>query len=73
MDIDFLELLPLLVPLLLLQLTLQVVALLSLKKRESVRFDNKLIWVLIIVFGTLLGSIAYFIFGGKTHEDSSED
>ena len=61
MNIDLLELLPLLIPLLVVQLTLQVIALISLKRRDTVQFDNKWIWVIIIVFGTLLGSIAYFV------------
>jgi len=73
MNIDLLELLPLLIPLFVVQLTLQVIALINLKRRDSVRFDNKWIWVVIIVFGTLLGSIAYFIFGGQTNDDGSDD
>jgi len=68
-----LELFPLLIPLLLVQLTLQIIALISLKKRETVRFKNKWIWVIIIVLGTLVGSIAYFIFGGYSYENGSND
>ena len=67
------ELLPLLIPLLVVQLTMQVLALISLKKRAKVRFDSKLVWVLIIVFGTMLGSILYFILGGVADEDGSID
>lgn len=73
MNVDLLELLPLLIPLLVVQLTLQLFALVNLRRTENVRFDNKWIWVIIIVFGTLLGSILYFIFGGKVYEDGSED
>ena len=61
-------------PLLVLQLGLQIIALVNLSKRQKVRFDNKLIWVLIIVFGNILGPIAYFIFRGDEADDgSSED
>ena len=60
-------------PLLVLQFGLQIVALVNLSKRNKVRFDNKWIWVLIIVFGNLLGPIAYFIFRGDEDESSSED
>lgn len=67
------ELLPLLIPLLVVQLTMQVVALISLKNRTKVRFGNKLVWVLIIVCGTMLGSILYFIIGGVSDEDGSID
>jgi heme/copper-type cytochrome/quinol oxidase subunit 4 len=70
---EIIELLPLLAPLLLVQLTLQIVALIHLRKRESVRFGNKWIWVAIIVLGTLLGSIAYFVFGGGADERGSDD
>lgn len=60
-------------PLLALQFGLQIIALVNLSKRNKVRFDNKWIWVLIIVFGNLLGPIAYFIFRGDEDESSSED
>lgn len=73
MPIELRELLPLLAPLLVVQLTLQVIALINLKKRETVRFGNKWIWVAIIVLGTLLGSIAYFVFGGTADERGSDD
>lgn len=67
------KLLPLLIPLFVIQTVLQVVALIQLKKEEKVRFDNKLIWVFIIVLGTLVGSICYLTFGGLKYEDSSID
>ena len=70
------ELWLLLIPLLVVQLSLQVVAIVNLSKKElkHVRFENKLIWVLIIVLGSLLGAIAYFVFGGITNgEDSGTD
>jgi hypothetical protein len=67
------ELLPLLIPLLVVQLTMQVIALINLKNRAKVRFDSKLVWVLIIVCGTMLGSVLYFILGGVGDEDGSID
>ena len=73
MNVELLELFLMLIPLLLVQLTLQVIALISLKRRKTVRFKNKWIWVIIIVLGTLVGSITYFIFGGKGYEDGSND
>ncbi len=60
-------------PVLVLQLTLQVVALINLSKRQKVKFDNKKIWILIIVFGGLIGSIGYFAFRGDDDEYGSED
>lgn len=60
-------------PLLILQFGLQVIALINLSKRNKVRFNNKWIWVLIIVLGNLLGPVAYFLFRGEDDEDGSED
>ncbi len=52
-----------LVPLLLLQLVLMIVALRHLiKHREEVR-GPVFLWVLVIVFGQLWGPIVYLIFG----------
>jgi TctA family transporter len=60
-------------PIIALQLIIQVVAIINLRRREKVKFDNKKIWVLIIVLGGLLGSIAYFAFRGEDDVYSSED
>jgi len=65
-----------LIPLILIQVTFQVIAIIGLIKRplREVRFQNKLIWGVIIVVGAILGTAAYFIFGGITNEEySSED
>jgi len=70
---DIQQLIPLLIPLVIIQLTLQVIALVNLSKKEQVRFNNKLIWVLIIVFGNMIGAIMYFIFGGVQDDGSRID
>jgi hypothetical protein len=57
-----LNLLPLIIPLLLLQLVLLVVALVDLIRREKTR-GPKWLWAIIIIFGELIGPIAYLIFG----------
>ncbi|KHL93927.1 Negative regulatory protein YxlE [Paenibacillus sp. IHB B 3415] len=54
----------LIAPLLALQILLAVVGLISLARTEQVR-GPKWMWVLILVFGNLLGSIAYFTLGRK--------
>ncbi len=69
----FEELIPFLIPLVAVQLTLQVIALFNLKNRTKVRFDNKTIWVVIIIAGSLIGTIAYFLLGGAKDEDGSID
>jgi len=58
------EILPLLIPLLILQLALVGIGLYDLTRPERrVRGGNKLIWGLVIVFGELLGPLVYFFFG----------
>lgn len=58
------ELLPLLIPLLLLQLALMAIALVDLFREErSVRHLTKPVWALVIVFVNLLGPLAYFFVG----------
>ena len=59
---QFRELLPFLIPILLLQLGLMAVALIDLARRERTR-GPKWAWVLIIVFVNLIGPIIYFVFG----------
>jgi hypothetical protein len=58
------EVLPLLVPLIVLQLVLLGVALYDLTRPERrVKGGSKLVWGLVIVFGQLLGPLVYFLFG----------
>jgi hypothetical protein len=54
--------LPLIIPLVLIQLVLMATALLDLRRREKTR-GPKWMWVLIIVFGELIGPIVYFTVG----------
>lgn len=55
--------LPLLLPIVILELALMVAALVDLSRRERVRGGNKLVWVLVIVLVNLFGPLAYFILG----------
>jgi hypothetical protein len=61
---NFSEFLPFIIPLVLLQLTLMIVALVDLIRREKTK-GPKWMWVLIIIFGELIGPIIYLIFGRK--------
>lgn len=54
----------LLIPIGLLQLGLMIFALIDLVKREYTN-GPKWLWIIIIVFGEILGSVIYFIFGRK--------
>jgi len=55
--------LPFIIPLVLLQLILMVVALLDLSKREKVRWLPKWAWAIIIILGELVGPIVYLVVG----------
>ena len=58
------EFLPLLIPLVILQLVLMGVGLYDLTRPERrVRGGNKLVWGAVIVFGELLGPLIYFLVG----------
>ncbi len=58
------EMLPILLPILLVQLTLIIFALRDLLKPERhVRGGNKWVWGLVIVFANMLGPILYFLLG----------
>jgi 4-amino-4-deoxy-L-arabinose transferase-like glycosyltransferase len=56
------EFLPLLAPLLILQLVLMTVALFDLAKREKTR-GPKWVWVLVVIFISTIGPIIYFVLG----------
>jgi hypothetical protein len=58
-----LQYLPYIIPIVLLQLILMVVALLDLIRREKTRFLPKWAWAIVIVLGELIGPIVYLIFG----------
>jgi hypothetical protein len=53
----------LVLPIIALQLILQVASLISLVRSDGVQRGNKLIWALIIVVGGLLGPILYWTVG----------
>lgn len=58
----FLQFLPYLVPLVVLQLVLMIVALVDLSKREKTR-GPKWLWAIIIILGELIGPVLYFVIG----------
>ena len=58
------DVLPYIVPLVILQVALVIFALYDLTRPErKVRGDNKLLWGLIIVLGEIVGSLIYFLVG----------
>jgi hypothetical protein len=67
------EMLPWLLPLIILQLGLMIFALVDLVKREEVRGDSKVVWALIIIFINVIGPIVYLIGGRGEEKEEGED
>ena len=59
---QFRQILPFLIPIILLQLGLMAVALIDLARRERTR-GPKWLWALVIIFVNLIGPIVYFVIG----------
>lgn len=62
---DIMNYLPIVIPLILLQLILMVTALLHLVKNDRLNQSNKIVWALVIIFVNLIGPILYLLFGRK--------
>lgn len=59
----FTEYLPFLIPLIIVQITLQISALVHLLKHPNYRFGSKTIWIIVVLLGQIIGPIVYFAFG----------
>lgn len=57
------NLIPLLIPLFVLQLGLQVYCLVDLLRRETVRYGNKVLWGVVIFLFNMIGPVVYLIWG----------
>jgi hypothetical protein len=64
--------LPFLLPLLILELALLVIALIDIIKRDKVTGNNKVVWILVIVLFQVIGPVVYFIFGRKESDIDSD-
>ncbi len=62
-NVQLSTLLPLIIPLVLLQFGLMAAALVDLVRRERVKFLPKWAWALIIALGNMVGPIVYFVIG----------
>ncbi len=60
---DFMQILPFVIPLVLVQVALMIVCLVDLSRREKVKFLPKWAWSIIIVLGELIGPAIYLIIG----------
>lgn len=61
---DIIEILPLILPLMLIQLGLQIYCLLDLWKFSKTKRDrqDKLVWTMVVLFFGLFGSLAFLVF-----------
>ena len=57
------EYLPFIIPLLIIQLILIIVSLFHILKHKNYKCGNRLIWILVVIFITLIGPVLYFIIG----------
>ncbi len=60
---DLLQYLPLLIPIILIQLGLALFALIHVLKHPQYKFGNKATWIVIVLFVQIIGPIVYFVFG----------
>ena len=67
------DMLPWLIPLVIIQLSLMIIALVDLIRRQKVRGDSKVVWALIIIFINLRGPIVYLIGGRGEEKEEGED
>ncbi|MDR3053108.1 MAG: PLDc N-terminal domain-containing protein [Coriobacteriales bacterium] len=62
LDLIF-AMLPFLIPIVLIQLVLMIVALVSVLRHDSFKMGNKVVWVLVVVLINIIGPILYFVLG----------
>ncbi len=58
------EMLPYIIPILVIHWTLAIIALVDLVKRKKVRFNNKFLWGAIIIIIEIIGPVIYFLARG---------
>ncbi|MCC0649684.1 PLDc N-terminal domain-containing protein [Clostridioides sp. ZZV15-6598] len=60
---SLMEYLPILIPVIVLDLVLIITALIHVIKHPNYRFGNKAIWIIIVLFISIIGPILYFAVG----------
>ena len=69
---SLIQMLPYMVPLIILEVALLAVALVDLAKRKHVTGGNKIIWVLVTVCIHIIGPVIYLIAGRKEEFSDSD-
>lgn len=63
-NVDFLlENLPILLPLILLELALMIVTVRHILLHRNYRFGNRGIWLFVVIIFQIIGPVVYFVFG----------
>lgn len=57
------EYLPFLIPVIIAEMALAIVALVHVIKHPHYRFGNQVLWILIVLLFQIIGPLVYFIFG----------
>lgn len=57
------EYLPFLIPLIIIQVTLGIIAVIHVLKHPNYKFGNKTIWILVVLLLNIVGPVIYFAFG----------
>lgn len=65
---DMADYLPILIPLIILQLVLIVLSVRDILKQEQFKFGSRTLWLLISCFISLIGPILYFAFGKEDQQ-----
>ncbi|MFN8376571.1 MAG: PLD nuclease N-terminal domain-containing protein [Anaerolineae bacterium] len=64
---DLQTLLPLLIPLIIIQLALQISALVDIWRHKGAK-SNTPVWVVVVILFQIFGAVAYFLLGRKESE-----
>lgn len=65
---DFIEIMPFLIPILLIDTALAIAAVVHILKHPCYRFGSRMMWLVIVVIVLLFGPVIYFVFGKGEHE-----
>ncbi len=62
------KMLPLLIPILIMDIALAAVAVVHILRHPHYRFGNKIMWLIVVMVLLLFGPVIYFIFGKGADE-----
>lgn len=62
-NLDIMEHLPLLIPIIILELFLAVTALVHVLRAKNYKILNRPLWIVVVLVIQIIGPISYFIFG----------